>query len=221
VIYAPEEAFEDRHFAARGFPTPVEHPEIGRTVRYPGAPYRFEKTPWRISRRAPRLGEHQAEVFADWEACTMSGYKIIDVDSTSPSRTISGAGARPRSTRASASGREERREADWVVDDGIELAVAMPVFRDPQGRPEVARRRVDGLADRGRPRRVWDMKARVELLDALGLYAQILYPNIAGFGSQNFMKVKDDDLRLACAQVYNDAMAEIQAESAGACCRWR
>ena len=66
VIYAPEEAFEDRHFAARGFPTPVEHPELGRTVRYPGAPYRFEKTPWRISRRAPRLGEHQSEVFEDW-----------------------------------------------------------------------------------------------------------------------------------------------------------
>ena len=64
VIYSPEEAFEDPHFVARGFQTPVEHPELGRTVRYPGAPYRFEKTPWRISRRAPRLGEHQAEVFA-------------------------------------------------------------------------------------------------------------------------------------------------------------
>jgi crotonobetainyl-CoA:carnitine CoA-transferase CaiB-like acyl-CoA transferase len=70
VIYAPEEAFEDPHFAARGFPTPVEHPEQGRTVRYPGAPYRFEKTPWRISRRAPRFGEHQAEVFADWLEAT-------------------------------------------------------------------------------------------------------------------------------------------------------
>jgi len=65
VIYAPEEAFEDAHFVARGFQTPVEHPELGRSVRYPGAPYRFEKTPWRISRRAPRLGEHQAEVFAE------------------------------------------------------------------------------------------------------------------------------------------------------------
>jgi crotonobetainyl-CoA:carnitine CoA-transferase CaiB-like acyl-CoA transferase len=70
VIYAPEEAFEDRHFAARGFPTPVEHPELGRTVRYPGAPYRFEKTPWHIWRRAPRLGEHQAEVFAGWQEAT-------------------------------------------------------------------------------------------------------------------------------------------------------
>jgi crotonobetainyl-CoA:carnitine CoA-transferase CaiB-like acyl-CoA transferase len=67
VIYAPEEAFEDPHFVARGFQTPVEHPELGRAVRYPGAPYRFEKTPWRISRRAPQLGEHTAEVFAELE----------------------------------------------------------------------------------------------------------------------------------------------------------
>jgi crotonobetainyl-CoA:carnitine CoA-transferase CaiB-like acyl-CoA transferase len=67
VIYAPEEAFEDPHFVARGFQTPVEHPELGRTIRYPGAPYRFEKTPWQIARRAPRLGEHTAEVFAELE----------------------------------------------------------------------------------------------------------------------------------------------------------
>ena len=103
----------------------------------------------------------------------------------------------------------------WVVDDGIELGGAMP--------SSVIRK--DGQKSRGVEwmgwqiedvhAASWDMKARVELLDTLGLYAQVLYPNIAGFGSQNFMKVKDDDLRLACAQVYNDAMAEIQAECAG------
>jgi crotonobetainyl-CoA:carnitine CoA-transferase CaiB-like acyl-CoA transferase len=65
VIFSPEEAFEDPHFVARGFGAPVEHPELGRTVRYPGAPYRFEKSPWRISRRAPRLGEHDAEVWRE------------------------------------------------------------------------------------------------------------------------------------------------------------
>jgi crotonobetainyl-CoA:carnitine CoA-transferase CaiB-like acyl-CoA transferase len=62
VIYAPEEAFEDPHFQARGFAVEVDHPEIGRRFRYPGAPYRFEKSPWRISRRAPRLGEHTEEL---------------------------------------------------------------------------------------------------------------------------------------------------------------
>jgi len=44
IIYAPEEACEDPHFGARGFPTPLEHPELGR---------------------APRLGEHTDEVFAE------------------------------------------------------------------------------------------------------------------------------------------------------------
>jgi crotonobetainyl-CoA:carnitine CoA-transferase CaiB-like acyl-CoA transferase len=65
VINSPEEAFEDEHFIARGFQVPVRHDELDRDVVYPGAPYRFLRTPWRISRRAPRLGEHDAEVFAE------------------------------------------------------------------------------------------------------------------------------------------------------------
>ncbi len=62
VVYAPEEAFEDEHFQARGFPHPVEHPVLGRTITYPGAPYKFEKTPWAIQRPAPQLGEHTEQV---------------------------------------------------------------------------------------------------------------------------------------------------------------
>jgi crotonobetainyl-CoA:carnitine CoA-transferase CaiB-like acyl-CoA transferase len=65
VIYSPEEAFEDEHFRARGFQVDVEHPELGQSFRYPGAPYAFEKSPWRIQRRAPLLGEHTAEVLAE------------------------------------------------------------------------------------------------------------------------------------------------------------
>lgn len=61
----------------------------------------------------------------------------------------------------------------------------------------------------------WDMNARLEILDGFGIQAQIIYPNVAGFGSQNFMKVEDHELRRACATVYNDAMAEIQADTGG------
>lgn len=63
VIYAPEDVMEDPHFVARGFRVEVDHPELGRRFVYPGAPYRFTATPWRIQRRAPRLGEHNTEVF--------------------------------------------------------------------------------------------------------------------------------------------------------------
>ncbi len=62
VIYSPEEAFEDEHFRARGFQVEVEHADLGRTFRYPGAPYKLPASPWAISRRAPKLGEHDAEI---------------------------------------------------------------------------------------------------------------------------------------------------------------
>ncbi len=62
VVYSPEEVMTDPHFVARGFPVAVDHDELGRTVTYPGAPYRFSRTPWALTRRAPRLGEHNDTV---------------------------------------------------------------------------------------------------------------------------------------------------------------
>jgi len=53
---------------------------------------------------------------------------------------------------------------------------------------------------------------RVELMDAMGIAAQIVYPNILGFGGQHTAKV-DQELRTACIQIFNDAMAEMQADS--------
>ncbi len=65
VVYSPEDVLGDPHFLARGWPTEVDHPELDRTFTYPGAPIRFEASPWSIARRAPLLGEHDAVVFAD------------------------------------------------------------------------------------------------------------------------------------------------------------
>lgn len=62
IVYSPDEAFADPHIVARGFPTPVEHVAGESPVRYPGAPYRFSRSPWAISRPAPRVGEHNAEI---------------------------------------------------------------------------------------------------------------------------------------------------------------
>jgi len=58
----------------------------------------------------------------------------------------------------------------------------------------------------------YDVKARLEEMDKCGIYAQIVYPNVLGFGGQACAKV-DASLRLACAQIFNDAMAEMQEES--------
>ena len=65
IVYAPEEVVADPHFRARGFPTEVEHPELGRSFTYPGAPYQFRGSPWAIRRRPPLVGEHTDEVLVE------------------------------------------------------------------------------------------------------------------------------------------------------------
>lgn len=60
----PEENLADPHWADRGFFVEAEHPELGRSVTYPGAPYRFTRSPWRLRRRPPLLGEDSIAVYA-------------------------------------------------------------------------------------------------------------------------------------------------------------
>ncbi|MDA8044181.1 MAG: amidohydrolase family protein [Actinomycetota bacterium] len=57
------------------------------------------------------------------------------------------------------------------------------------------------------------VEARLALMDQLGIHAQIVYPNIVGFGGQRFAAIADPALKQMCATIFNDAMTEIQAES--------
>ncbi len=57
-----DELASDEQLAARGYFVEVEHPELGRTFRYPGAPCLFGATPWRAYRRPPLTGEHTVEI---------------------------------------------------------------------------------------------------------------------------------------------------------------
>jgi crotonobetainyl-CoA:carnitine CoA-transferase CaiB-like acyl-CoA transferase len=48
---------------ARGFWTDIEHPYLGATLRFPGAPVVLSETPWRLDRPAPLPGQHNNEVY--------------------------------------------------------------------------------------------------------------------------------------------------------------
>ena len=65
AVRAPDELLDDGHLEDRSFWTEVEHPELDRTFVYPGSGAIFNGTPWRISRRAPLVGEHNDEVFGE------------------------------------------------------------------------------------------------------------------------------------------------------------
>ena len=60
----------------------------------------------------------------------------------------------------------------------------------------------------------WDPTERLQLMDTLGIDAQVLYPNSIGIGGQNLRNsIKDPTILELCIRLYNDAMAEVQEES--------
>lgn len=58
----------------------------------------------------------------------------------------------------------------------------------------------------------YDVQERVKYMDQEGVWAQIAYSNLLGFGGQKSMLV-DPELRLVSTVILNDAMAEMQADS--------
>jgi crotonobetainyl-CoA:carnitine CoA-transferase CaiB-like acyl-CoA transferase len=65
AVLPPDAAYEDQHTRARGFQISVDHPELGKSVRYPGTPYIFSETPTAAPARPPQLGEHN-ELIAEF-----------------------------------------------------------------------------------------------------------------------------------------------------------
>jgi benzylsuccinate CoA-transferase BbsE subunit len=65
TVRNPEALFDDEQLQARGYFVEVEHPELRRKFRYPGAPYVFNESPWSVRRRPPLTGEHTGEILRD------------------------------------------------------------------------------------------------------------------------------------------------------------
>ncbi|MBI2910341.1 MAG: CoA transferase [Chloroflexi bacterium] len=75
-VYTTAELVENEHLKSRDYFVKVDREDTG-ALTYPGAPYKFSKTPWRISRPAPRLGEHNELIF-----CQRLGYsreELVDL----------------------------------------------------------------------------------------------------------------------------------------------
>jgi predicted TIM-barrel fold metal-dependent hydrolase len=104
--------------------------------------------------------------------------------------------------------------AQWVVDGEILGRAGAGGVIDREG---VKGRSFEGLYEWEIDQAhiaAYDPVARVELMDDIGIWAQIVFPGVVGLGGQGLASiVQDDALRTLCLEIFNDASAELQAES--------
>ncbi len=131
----------------------------------------------------------------------MSGdYWIIDVDAhiTEPPDVWTSRVAARYRDRVPHVERIDGRDL-WLLDGetiAVVGATATAGFREPM--PATPQIYEDTLAAASDP------DARLRYLDDVGIYAQLLYPNVGGFGGQRFLKLGDRELMYECVRAYND-----------------
>jgi len=54
----------------------------------------------------------------------------------------------------------------------------------------------------------FDARARLQYMDDMEIWAMVLYPNVGGFGAQEFLRLGDPELMQICVQAYNDWQTE-------------
>jgi len=136
----------------------------------------------------------------------MSGYTIIDVDThvtEKPDLWTSRAPAKMRD-------RVPRIETDkdgrlsWVVGGGGTL-IANPGMTATAG---VGNMKNPPKTFEEMHPGAYDAKERLKYMDKMGIWAMVMYPNVGGFGAQEFLKLGDPELMLTCVQIYNDWQTE-------------
>jgi len=103
----------------------------------------------------------------------------------------------------------------WVVDGVILGRASASSVVGPDGTKSFGSEFIGWTIEQAHPAASNIGRTRLDVMDELGIWAQIVYPNVVGFGGQRFSEVKDPELRLMCATIFNDAMAEIQVQSGG------
>ncbi len=83
LVQSPQQVVNSPHLAQRGHFVELDHPEVG-TLKYPGPGFFLDgANPMRPTRAAPRLGEHNAEVY-----CGRLGVSNAELDRLRAARVV-------------------------------------------------------------------------------------------------------------------------------------
>ena len=86
----------------------------------------------------------------------------------------------------------------WLMGTGFYAVAGWKDF-PPNGPVDLDQ---DGV-DRGS----WDPQTRLQRMDEYGIYAEVLYPNLIGFETNQFIRL-GTDVALACVEAYNNFQSE-------------
>ncbi|MBV9662204.1 MAG: amidohydrolase family protein, partial [Acidimicrobiales bacterium] len=143
----------------------------------------------------------------------LAGLKVIDCDAhfTEPPDLWSSRVAAPQRERVPLQRTVDGITA-WYLDDAVWAGIGGNTIK--QGHQKVLGTHIVQPFTEVDPA-AWDVKARLALMDEMGVWAQILYPNGIGFSSNHIFAIEDPAQRQVILQVYNDFLMDLQEESAG------
>ena len=76
-VIAPHESLMNDHLEQRKYFTEIYHPELNETIKYPGRPYLFSKTPFEITNPAPSLGKDNTRVYGNLLGLTKENLTLL------------------------------------------------------------------------------------------------------------------------------------------------
>jgi predicted TIM-barrel fold metal-dependent hydrolase len=100
----------------------------------------------------------------------------------------------------------------WFLDDEPWSSIGGNTIS--QGRRKVLGSHVVQPFDEVDPA-AWSVPARLALLDEMGIWSQVIYPNGIGFASNHVFAITDEAQRTAVLRTYNDFLVDLQTESGG------
>ena len=131
-------------------------------------------------------------------------YKVIDVDThiTEPAEVWTARVSSKWGNKVPHIRRVEGRDV-WFIGD---QPAGGPGFYTMAGHHDTYPNVPMGYDDI--PAASYDAHARLKLMDEEGIYAMVLYPNLGGFGSGGFLRLKEPALMLECVRAYNDFLVD-------------